>query len=199
VEQVKAKYLWLDIETTGLDPDLDQVLEAAVIVTDEELNELGRWAGTNALWPNGLERLRANEFVRKMHEGWIGECLAVPELSWTGGIARMIDAHEWDGKPILAGASVHFDRSFLPPSLSNRFHYRMFDVSALKMFRELRDLVPRTEPAHRAMADIEFTLSEARAIRAKLQAKPTVSEARAICRAAGDMIETHDDWINSVA
>lgn len=202
----KAKYLWLDIETTGLDPQADQVLEAAVIVTDAELNELGRWTGTSALYPKGLERLRENKFVADMHKTWIGECLTVPEVHWVQGIERVIAAHEWDGKPILAGASVHFDRSFLPPSLTSKLHYRMFDISSLKMYPELRDLVPKAAVQHRAMADIEHTLAEARAIQAKLREPPaesvripTLPEARAICRAAGDMIETHDDWINRVS
>lgn len=205
MEQVKAKYLWLDIETTGLDPRMDQVLEVAAIVTDENLNELGRWQGLGSLSDQGLSRLRANEFVRNMHAAWIGETIGRPLVPWDAGLLLLIREHEWDGKPILAGASVHFDRSFMPKMITELLHHRMLDVSALKMFRELRNLVPKAEVRHRAMADIEYTLSEARAIQARLREVPeavripTLAEARAICRNAGDFIETHDDYVNSIS
>lgn len=33
---------WIDLETTGLDPDVHDILEIGIIITDRELNEVAR-------------------------------------------------------------------------------------------------------------------------------------------------------------
>ena len=57
---------WLDLEMTGLDPERDVILEAALVVTDRELRVLEEY--TTAVW-QPEERLAAmTPFVRDMHE-----------------------------------------------------------------------------------------------------------------------------------
>ena len=40
--QNKQNLIWIDLEMTGLDPDSDVIIEMATIVTDSELNKIGR-------------------------------------------------------------------------------------------------------------------------------------------------------------
>ena len=42
--------VFCDLETTGLDPSVDDVAEIAVIITDDKLNELGRFERVISLW-----------------------------------------------------------------------------------------------------------------------------------------------------
>ena len=34
--------IWIDLEMTGLEPDVDRVIEIATLVTDQELNIIGQ-------------------------------------------------------------------------------------------------------------------------------------------------------------
>lgn len=174
------KYLWLDLETTGLNPEHDRILECAALITDGDLFVTD--TGLERELPvNGEDLARMNDYVRNMHtENGLLE--AVRCLVVTGGkspaealadleadLCDMIDGIAWaDGKPILAGATVHFDRGFLRrwcPTFEARLHHRHLDVSSLKMM-----VVDRTgEPfakaeAHRAMADVVESLEQAREI-----------------------------------
>lgn len=44
---------WVDLETTGLDPRTCQVLEVAVVITDDQLNEVG--SAVEQIIPHGLD------------------------------------------------------------------------------------------------------------------------------------------------
>jgi oligoribonuclease len=76
-------------------------------------------------------------------------------------ILELLDKHEL-GKPILAGSSVHFDRSFIRnwmPRLDRRLSHRHMDVSAIRMFFDsvgYHSVGEKTRPTmHRALEDTQ--------------------------------------------
>ena len=172
-----AKYLFLDLETTGLHPGHDDILECAWIITDGSLREIRR--GQMVLHFRRIFPEAVDPFVTEMHtkNGLWAECeTSVNDLCDLADVlAGQINSTEWvETRPILAGATVHFDRSFLRhwvPDVERLLHHRHLDVSSLKM--ALRDVDPNlpkpaSSAAHRAMDDIEYSLGEARNIYALL-------------------------------
>lgn len=178
----QPKYLWLDLETTGLDPTKHRILEFAVIVTGADLRTIEQAGGVLRFDLDAWDRVAPAEhfgviddFVRDMHKknGLWDACqdgLITPEAMQEFLLGLVDDNAPWaDGKPILAGSTPHFDRSFLRehcPELDAKLHYRHFDVSTLKM--ALRDRGERfAEPVsnHRASTDVEHSLNFARLCR----------------------------------
>ena len=173
-----SRFLWLDLETTGLDPDTCVVLEVAAIVTTNDLQELDTFEKVVAY---DVEMLQMTRWPWKQHteNGLLDDvATAYGQTRLQGGdqpadiqyidthLAIFIREYSRDEKLRLAGSSVHFDREFmrkhLPYSLA-ALHYRQFDVS---VFHELRRWMgvefPAQTKAHRAMADIENSLALAR-------------------------------------
>lgn len=183
--------IWLDLETTGLNPNRDAILEAAVIITDDEFKEVARNS-----WVTSAAQFRdyksMDPFVRDMHHSnglWM-ESLRAPEgcgAQWLDGVMReFIDEHappvagegKMSGdKPHLAGNSIWFDRTFVHKYLDMfeaRLHYRMLDVTSVNL------LSVRTWPGvfagrpapdggnHRAMPDVENSIAQAQWYRSQL-------------------------------
>lgn len=172
--------VWVDLETTGVDEQWDGIMEMAAIVTDLELQELGRTESAIQITPFQYERLASNAFVFQMHEnsGLEALCATSP---WD--IERMdIETAEWlshfamPGEFMLAGSGVgHFDRRFIRrwmPMVEQYLQYPVLDVGVLR--RALRmwgDFDPGINEGkeHRAMSDIELHLAEGRAYRSLMR------------------------------
>jgi oligoribonuclease len=157
--------LWVDIETTGLDPNTDDILEVAWQATTVE-GDLIPFSGCY-LVKGDVEK--CNEYVRKMHtlNGLFAD-LSDPHPSQefvearyiTGildGVARRMSA--WGVHVHLAGASVHFDRSFIEAQGGKleALTHRHVDVSTLKLAlpaakRKCPAVTPKIE--HRAWWDV---------------------------------------------
>lgn len=142
VDEIPKVMVWVDEETTGLNPDTDRILELGVIITDYDLNILNerKWYIKDVGWEEALE---ANPFVKEMHDksGLTAELLSLPELrtlkrmndgsgnyplagvtgrcGW-GSIQASHLAYVWltqelklpEGVYPMCGSSVHFDRKF---------------------------------------------------------------------------------------
>ena len=172
----KGKYLWLDLETTGLDPQFERVLECAVVVTGADLVPVEGLAFSMVVKPYGLvgRRQESDPFVQDMHtrNGLWDECAASEHRTrhLETRIIDLIEAVDWQycRKPVLAGSSIHFDRSFLAvhlPDVVVRLHHRMLDASALML--AARDVgMPRhpaaNPTAHRAMPDVLASIGHVR-------------------------------------
>ncbi|MBK6515762.1 MAG: hypothetical protein IPG04_17100 [Polyangiaceae bacterium] len=103
---------WIDLETTGLDPDVHDILEIGIIITDRELREVARklWA----VYAAPQEREWSREAL-EMHQasGLVGALVFGTPIEDAAADARcLLDRYGAGGSP-MCGASVHFDRAFL--------------------------------------------------------------------------------------
>jgi oligoribonuclease len=169
-------YLPIDLETTGLDPDADPIIEVAWGILDYRLDDVAPIQSRVAtLTAQAKDRLDSNDYVRKMHteNGLLTDQRAGVDMHLSNIEAAIIaQILALDGTPALAllGSSVHSDRRFIEaqmPTLYRLLHYRIFDVTtALNLFgaAELWEDQPRPI-AHRAADDIAWSISEARRMR----------------------------------
>ena len=165
-------FAWVDVETTGLDPRHEKLLEVALVITDDNLDEVACAEGVIRFTPGTWVRADAiDPYVVEMHTksglwkscGSDGAELVNDLEDRLVAIAR---AH-FDGRPPMCGSTVSFDRAFLRefmPRLEAMFGYRHVDVSSLgelasKWYPSAWAERPRPgDVAHRAMPDIRGTI-----------------------------------------
>lgn len=165
------KLIWIDCEMTGLNPDVDELVEIAVIITDYSLTPLDD--GVDAVIACSEAALaQMDDFVRTMHD----TSGLLPEIS--GGVSlaeaekivmEYFSRHRLaPGACALAGNSVGTDRMFLRkylPAVHDFLHYRNVDVSTIKeLSRQWYPKVfyhqPEKSGGHRAKADILESIRE---------------------------------------
>jgi oligoribonuclease len=163
------RFAFLDFETTGLDETVCAPIEVAVVVTDEQLVELGSCESLIIPVPGCVWDTVPD--VRALHErsGLAGEAsrYGVGVVTVEGWLSeRLAEFREPDTTLHLAGNSVHFDRRFLKryfPAVETLLHHRHLDVSSVRMLAEAAGHPPLNgEKPHRAMADVRESLEDAR-------------------------------------
>ena len=143
---------------TGLDPEKDKILEIAAIATDWQFNEIDRMTAVVKVPKKLIEERMVGEFWEAT-QNEKGEDAEVVE-------DKILDFIEKNfGKEVyLAGNSIHQDKRFIVkewPRLDARLHYRMFDVSAWKIYFENALKIKFTKREnHRALDDIEGSIEE---------------------------------------
>ena len=159
---------------TGLDLRSDRLIEIAALVTDSELNVLGDGVDvvihTDDAALNGMV-----DVVARMHRssGLTEEVRAstIDLATAEQMVLDYIQTHIKTAKTApLAGNSIATDRGFIArdmPALDNFLHYRMIDVSSIKeLCRRWYPKIYYGQPdkglAHRALADIQESISELR-------------------------------------
>jgi oligoribonuclease len=181
--------LFTDLETTGLDPAHDEIIEAAFLLTTTDLTVLAETEMLVRPSPAALHRLLADDQVTGMHtrSGLLRDLRAadrpVPAADTAHATSlrdaeqRVIDllhAHSVRaGQLHIAGSGVAaFDKPFLArhmPRLHGLLHYAPIDVGVLRRTWSMwtgRDLVTvNQDKTHRAMDDVRCHLAEATAFR----------------------------------
>lgn len=164
-----APLIWLDMEMTGLDPETDQVLEIATLITDGELELIAE--GPDLVVHQADAVLEAmGEWCRE-HHGASGLTAAVraSTVSLAEAEARtlaFLAKHCQAGVVPLCGNTIGQDRRFLVrhmPALDRFFHYRSVDVSTIKeLTRRWYPSLPSFPKAqgHRALDDIRESVAE---------------------------------------
>ncbi len=162
---------WVDVETSDLDERTAHLLEVALVVTDDELREVGAFSvvvepigGLTALasmpdvvremheWSGLLEELRQGRCARRYEAG----------LALWGFVNEVLAPRCPVNEMPMAGSSVGFDRRWLRhhlPELEARFHYRSIDVSSITEMAKrwapsIYEERPKAAAAHRALADV---------------------------------------------
>lgn len=167
-----SRMLWVDVETSGLDPMQDEILEVGFMMTDELGNYIDHVEVLMIQRIVDYQRLRdtCSEVVRNMHDkSGLWEDIQNSTATDTFVNDSHIELRKFlnenvKGKLPLAGSSVHFDRRWLElwlPYVSNYITHRNIDASTL---REIASMIsPQlvsnvnklpTLGAHRAIPDI---------------------------------------------
>ena len=164
--------VWLDLETTGLDPNREHILEIATIVTNSNLDILAEGPVFAIHQPNEvLEAMDNWNTSNHTASGLIErvKSIGVTEKKAETETLAFLKNYVPEGKSPLCGNSVCQDRRFLHRHmaiLDQFFHYRHLDVSTLKILAQR--WAPQImsgfikESQHLAMQDIRDSIEELR-------------------------------------
>ncbi len=171
-KSIKKNHLaWIDMEMTGLDPEKEVVLEIASLVTDKDLNVIAegpelvvkqsaRYLNRMDAWNTGqhtksglVDKVKNSKVTLKQAED---------------KTLQFVKKYCTAGEAYLCGNVVHHDRRFMAkymPRLHKFFHYRLIDVSTIKVLVELwyakkYDKQPVKSNKHRALPDIYESVQE---------------------------------------
>ncbi len=162
--------VWLDCEMTGLDPEVDRLIEIAVVVTGPNLEN--RTEGPVLVIHQTNEQLDRMDAWNKGTHGRSGliDKVKVSTLSEAAAEQQLLDFlgnYVPKNTTPMCGNTIGQDRRFLVkymPKLEAFFHYRNLDVSTLK------ELAKRWKPevynafkkqqSHTALADVYESIDE---------------------------------------
>ena len=153
----------LDFETTGLDTDTLEAVEIAVILYDDDLNEVDSYEKVVYYPEDAWSDL--NPVVYKMHlnsgllhEATDGEFLPEVQLEVALLFQKWNESYDLRRAPLM-GNSVHFDRAILR-RLFRESHdllsHRNIDASSLTELakRWEPEIIPTGHMSHRAIEDV---------------------------------------------
>lgn len=169
--------LWIDLETTGLDREACHILEVAAVLTDLNFDVLGEYEALVAAPADAV--MKADSYAQEMHRksglwgDWWGEYGArnlTGHGSVEASIRSLLRKVEGEASFTLAGSGIGvYDVPILRrvfPWLLSEFTYHVHDVGVMRRAYQRatgRYLTEHAEPAHRAMADVQQSLTEGRA------------------------------------
>lgn len=163
--------LWVDLETTGLSPAQDNIIEVGAILSTIHLDPLFTFSAVVQPDASSRQRMMENDIVRSMHEK-SGLIDLLDHADFISSVDNDLSAmlREWvppNSQVLLAGSGVgHHDKSFIlnwMPLTAALLQYPVIDIGVIRRF--LRDVVdvPHVIPddgdsatkEHRAQADVE--------------------------------------------
>jgi oligoribonuclease len=198
------RLVWIDCEMTGLDLEVDELVEIAVVITDYDLNPVDPGLSI-VIKPDSSALESMGEFVRAMHteSGLIEEIpngVGVAEAEYQ--VLEYVLKHvPEEQRAPLAGNSIGTDRAFLTkfmPRLDAHLHYRNVDVSSIKelakrWYPRAYFNAPAKNGGHRALADILESIRELHYYRRAIfvaDPGPTSQDLQTVAAAVVDEFET---------
>lgn len=174
-------YAFIDIETTGLNPKKDYILELAYILTDDSFEQISPdrqyLIEHEEAWPDVFATLKnAPVAVQAMHadSGLVRDLragYATPMEDIATRFLFDVESFAPDSTIHLAGFSVGFDRSFLEltdawyPLIDGVIHHRILDLSSVKLLMNSAGIEfekAENPHPHRAQWDVLEALHQAR-------------------------------------
>jgi oligoribonuclease len=167
--QAASNLAWLDLEMTGLDPQRDVILQAALIVTDTQLNVLEEFVCD--IWQPDSALERMVPFVKEMHETTgLTERVRKSKLDLMVAERKLLErVAGWCAYPaVLCGNTIGQDKRFVDqwmPGLSGYLSYRTIDVTSLKLltkawYGEEAVYDKPVKGEHDALVDIKNSIAE---------------------------------------
>lgn len=172
-------FLFLDLETTGLDERDGHIAELAFKLTTQDLQDvLTQGHYVFHVSPDHW-RTKVDKKVLQMHtaSGLLAESVLstrVPSHVDTclyDEVFRKTRVADASATVVLAGNSVHFDLRWIShhmPNLRKILSYRILDVTSLEYLFDVSargQELTRTGAAHRAIPDVDWALAKAREYR----------------------------------
>ncbi len=165
----EQRFIWCDLEMTGLDTATCAIIEMGLIITGPDMKPLAEFE--RAIWQPEEVLGRMEPFVRTMHtkNGLLDRVRKSDHSvrSVEKEALALISQHVAFNEGVLCGNSIHTDRAFIArymPALDTYLHYRMIDVSSLKVLtRAWYPKAPgrtKVEASHTVLSDLQASIGE---------------------------------------
>ncbi len=164
--------IWLDLEMTGLEPDIHTIIEIGCAVTDSDLTIIAE--GPAFVIHQSEEELAKMDLWCVDQHGRSGLTQKVRDSTLSMATAEaetmtFLQRYCEPGKSPLCGNSIGQDRRFLykyMPTLNEFFHYRNVDVSTIKELARRwyppTLQAPEKSKTHHVLDDIRESVEELR-------------------------------------
>lgn len=156
---------WIDLEMTGLNPEVHRIVEAALVVTDMKFEVLAQY---DTVVFQDAQTLQEMDPWCVQHHGSSGLTAQIPQGEQEGNVEKKLIEFAQKFSPtqkiVLAGNTIGQDRKFIDrwmPEFSALLHYRMLDVSSFKIvFDQIFHKRFKKQKKHRAVDDILESIAE---------------------------------------
>lgn len=182
MDDTTLDYVWIDLETTGLDARLDAPLEVGLKITDEWGTPKAQFKTLvwekNIDYRRSMERALKNDYVREMHEksGLFDDLKTKDTLTRHEAQAEMMQflfENQATSRPLAGNSIGSLDRPFVLehfPEFNLLTSYRNVDISTIKeiclrvnptLFDNLRPIIgTKADATHRVLDDIDASIRE---------------------------------------
>ena len=178
---MKRHLVWIDLEMSGLDPEIHVIVEIGSIITDDSLEIIAKGPDIAINYSDEILALM-DEWSLEHHKlsGLLDRITASPYNCQRAEkeTIEFLSLYCQKGESPLCGNSVWQDRRFLErymPRLEAFLHYRIIDVSSIKeLVKRWYPTIPtfKKKKAHLAMSDIEESIKELKYYREKVFIQP---------------------------
>ena len=166
--------VWIDIETTGLDPQTCKIIQISCMLSDFNVSTLLKFPEINIFCEDDFLSLM-DDWCKQTHtESGLIDKVKNSDITMQAAeekILRFIDTYTRNEHNLyIAGNSVHFDKKFIDhwmPNLSKRLNYRIVDVTSIALLckilnKGIYDTRPEKKYLHTSEADILESIEEYR-------------------------------------
>lgn len=170
MENKNQRFIWVDLEMTGLDPQTDHILEMATIITDADLELVAEGPNIAIYQPEAILSQMGEWCTNQHTKSGLVARVRESKISLQEAQKLTLDfikQHVGEKMSPMCGNTIYQDRRFLfqwMPELEAYFHYRNLDVSTIKELAKIwaptvhRGVVKTG--THLALEDIKESIAE---------------------------------------